>query len=126
MTPQSTNQQRTETVERTMRPWGWYETVSEVTGNKIKRIQVTPGQQLSLQKHSQRAEHWVVTKGTAPNTLGDKEFDLTPGQHCDIAMGQVHRLANQSDETVEIVEVQFGSYLGEDDIVRLEDNYGRV
>lgn len=116
---------RTETIERTLRPWGWYETVSEVAGNKIKRIGVLPGQQLSLQKHHQRAEHWVVTQGTARITLDDKVFDLTPGQHCDIAVGQVHRLANLTTEPVEIVEVQFGAYLGEDDIVRLQDDYGR-
>lgn len=115
----------THAVERTQRPWGWYETVSEVAGNKIKRIQVAPGQQLSLQKHHQRAEHWVVTRGTARVTLGDQTFDLAPGQHCDIAIGQVHRLANTTAEPVEIVEVQFGSYLGEDDIVRLQDDYGR-
>ena len=117
---------RTETIERTQRPWGWYETVSEVAGNKIKRIQVVPGQQLSLQKHSQRAEHWVVTQGTARITLDERVFDLTVGQHCDIAIGQVHRLANLSGGVVEIVEVQFGSYLGEDDIVRLQDDYGRL
>jgi len=116
---------RTETIERTQRPWGWYETVSEVAGNKIKRIQVAPGQQLSLQKHSQRAEHWVVTQGTARITLDERVFDLTVGQHCDIAIGQVHRLANLTGGVVEIVEVQFGSYLGEDDIVRLQDDYGR-
>ncbi|MBX9818728.1 MAG: phosphomannose isomerase type II C-terminal cupin domain [Burkholderiaceae bacterium] len=116
---------RTETIERTLRPWGWYETVSEVAGNKIKRIGVLPGQQLSLQKHHQRAEHWVVTQGTARITLDDKVFDLMPGQHCDIAVGQVHRLANLTTEPVEIVEVQFGAYLGEDDIVRLQDDYGR-
>ena len=116
---------RSETIERTQRPWGWYETVSEVAGNKIKRIQVAPGQQLSLQKHSQRAEHWVVTQGTARITLDERVFDLTEGQHCDIAIGQVHRLANLTGGVVEIVEVQFGSYLGEDDIVRFQDNYGR-
>ena len=116
---------RTETIERTERPWGWYETVSEVTGNKVKRIQVAPGQQLSLQKHHQRAEHWVVVQGTARITIDDKVFDLAPGGHCDIAVGQVHRLANLTTEPVQIVEVQFGSYLGEDDIVRLQDDYGR-
>ena len=116
---------RTETIERTPRPWGWYETVSEVAGNKIKRILVLPGQQLSLQKHHQRAEHWVVVQGTASVTLDDRVFDLAVGQHCDIAVGQVHRLANKTTEAVEIVEVQFGTYLGEDDIVRLQDNYGR-
>jgi mannose-1-phosphate guanylyltransferase/mannose-6-phosphate isomerase len=117
---------RIENIERTERPWGWYETVSEVAGNKVKRIRVHPGQQLSLQKHHQRAEHWVVVLGTARITLDERQFDLQPGQACDIAVGQVHRLANLTTEAVEIVEVQFGSYLGEDDIVRLEDNYGRV
>ena len=116
---------RTETIERTERPWGWYETISEVPGNKIKRIGVHPGQQLSLQKHHQRAEHWVVTTGTARVTLDDRQFDLQPGEYCDIAIGQVHRLANLTNGPVEIVEVQFGSYLGEDDIVRLQDDYGR-
>jgi mannose-1-phosphate guanylyltransferase/mannose-6-phosphate isomerase len=116
---------RTETIERTERPWGWYETISEVPGNKIKRIGVHPGQQLSLQKHHQRAEHWVVTTGTARVTLDERQFDLRPGEYCDIAIGQVHRLANLTDGPVEIVEVQFGSYLGEDDIVRLQDDYGR-
>lgn len=117
---------RTASMVRTERPWGWYETVSEVAGNKVKRIRVHPGQQLSLQKHAQRAEHWVVVQGTARITLDDRQFDLTPGQACDIAVGQVHRLANLTDAPVEIVEVQFGDYLGEDDIVRLQDNYGRV
>jgi mannose-6-phosphate isomerase len=116
---------RTETIERTERPWGWYETVSEVAGNKIKRIQVAPGQQLSLQKHHQRSEHWVVVQGIARITIDDKVFDLAPGGHCDIAVGQVHRLANLTTEPVQIVEVQFGAYLGEDDIVRLQDDYGR-
>ena len=122
----NTTTHRLETIERTQRPWGWYETVSEVAGNKIKRIQVAPGQQLSLQKHSQRAEHWVVTQGTARVTLDAQVFDLAQGGHCDIAIGQVHRLANLTDGMVEIVEVQFGSYLGEDDILRLQDDYGRL
>ena len=117
---------RIENIERTERPWGWYETVSEVAGNKVKRIRVHPGQQLSLQKHHQRAEHWVVVLGTARITLDERQFDLQAGQACDIAVGQVHRLSNLTAEPVEIVEVQFGDYLGEDDIVRLEDNYGRV
>lgn len=116
---------RTETVERTQRPWGWFETVSEVAGNKIKRIGVFPGQQISLQKHHQRAEHWVVVQGLARVTLDAQTFDLAVGGHCDIAVGQVHRLANPGDGPLEIVEVQFGAYLGEDDIVRLQDDYGR-
>ncbi|WP_309682884.1 phosphomannose isomerase type II C-terminal cupin domain [Polaromonas sp.] len=117
---------RTETIARTERPWGWYETVSEAPGNKIKRIGVHPGQQLSLQKHHRRSEHWLVVQGTARVTLDERQFDLQPGQACDIALGQVHRLANLTQAPVEIVEVQFGSYLGEDDIVRLQDDYGRT
>ena len=116
----------TPATERTTRPWGWYETVSEVPGSKIKRLGVNPGQQLSLQRHRQRAEHWVVVQGTAHVTLGEQVFDLGLGQHCDIALGQVHRISNRTQEPVEIVEVQFGAYLGEDDIERLQDDYGRL
>ena len=121
-----TTSTRTETIERTERPWGWYETVSEVPGNKIKRIGMLPGQQLSLQKHHRRAEHWVVVQGTATITVGEQVLTLGVGGHVDIAVGTVHRLANLTAEPVEIVEVQFGDYLGEDDIVRLSDDYGRV
>jgi len=117
---------RTQSIERTARPWGWFETVMEMEGSKIKRIGVHPGQQISLQRHHQRSEHWVVVLGTAHVTLGDQVFDLTAGGHCDIALGQVHRLANQTQAPLEIVEVQFGSYLGEDDIERLQDDYGRT
>jgi mannose-6-phosphate isomerase len=122
-------------VEHTERPWGWYESIDEKsygsTGNKVKRILVHPGQRLSLQKHAQRAEHWVVVRGTARITLGGldgetlKEFDLMPGQHCDIAIGQIHRLSNLGQEPVEVIEVQMGAYLGEDDITRLQDDFGR-
>lgn len=115
-----------ELAARTQRPWGWYQTVSESQGYKIKRIGILPGQQISLQKHHQRAEHWVVVQGTAHVTLGERSLDLTLGQHCDIALGQVHRLANLTTHPLEIVEVQFGAYLGEDDIVRLSDDYGRA
>jgi mannose-6-phosphate isomerase-like protein (cupin superfamily) len=111
---------------RTQRPWGWYETVAEEPGFKIKRIGVLPGQQISLQKHHHRAEHWVVAQGTAHVKLDERVFDLAVGQSCDIALGQVHRLANLTTGPVEIVEVQFGDYLGEDDIVRFSDDYGRI
>lgn len=110
---------------RTHRPWGWYETVSEAPGNKVKRIRVCPGQQLSLQKHHRRAEHWVVVQGTACITLDERQLELSPGQHVDIPLGAVHRLTNRGTGPVEIIEVQFGDYLGEDDIVRLQDDYGR-
>ncbi|WP_296491799.1 phosphomannose isomerase type II C-terminal cupin domain [Rhodoferax sp.] len=122
----STTAQTVERIERTPRPWGWYETVSEAANHKIKRIGVLPGQRISLQRHTQRAEHWVVVQGTARVTLGERSVDLGVGQHCDIALGQVHRLANVTAAPVEIIEIQFGAYLGEDDIVRLGDDYGRV
>lgn len=112
-------------VERVSRPWGWYENISEATDHKVKRIQVSPGQQLSLQKHARRAEHWVVVQGRARVTLGSQVLELGCGQHVDIALGEVHRLANDTQSPVEIIEVQFGDYLGEDDIVRLQDDYGR-
>ena len=97
---------RTETIERTDRPWGWYETVSEVPGNKIKRIRVMPGQQISLQKHARRAEHWVVVMGTARVHVGGRELDMVQGEHIDIPLGAVHRLTILTADPVEIVEVQ--------------------
>lgn len=112
-------------VQRTLRPWGWFETIQQVQGHKIKRIFVAPGQQISLQKHQHRKEHWVVVRGMATVTLDARIFQLGTGQHCDIAVGQVHRLANVTPDPVEILELQFGDYLGEDDIVRLQDDYGR-
>lgn len=116
---------RVETIERVERPWGWYETLSEAPGNKVKRLRVLPGQRISLQKHHQRAEHWVVVEGTASVTIGERQFDLLPGGACDIARGQVHRLGNQTDTLVEIIEVQFGDVLSEGDIVRLQEDYER-
>jgi mannose-1-phosphate guanylyltransferase/mannose-6-phosphate isomerase len=107
------------------RPWGWYDTIDEGGRFKVKRIQVKPGASLSLQKHHHRAEHWIVVKGTAEITNGDKVILLTENQSTYIPLGEVHRLANPGTIPLEIIEVQSGSYLGEDDIVRLEDHYGR-
>jgi mannose-6-phosphate isomerase len=115
----------TDRTNRTTRPWGWYETVSESSGSKIKRICVLPGQQISLQKHQHRAEHWVVVQGVAHATLDDRELNLGPGEHCDIALGQVHRLANRGEHELKVIEIQLGDLLNEDDIVRLQDDYGR-
>ena len=115
-----------ERVERSERPWGWFETVSEDAVSKIKRLRVHPGQQISLQKHLQRAEHWVVVRGLAQVTIGQTVQTLGVGAHVEISLGQVHRLGNTTDEPLDVVEVQWGNYLGEDDIVRLEDTYGRV
>lgn len=107
------------------RPWGWYDTIDEGGRFKVKRILVKPGASLSLQKHHHRAEHWVVVKGTAEITKGDKVLLLTENESIYIALGEVHRLANPGAIPLEIIEVQSGSYLGEDDIVRFEDYYGR-
>jgi len=108
------------------RPWGWYDSIDEAERFKVKRIMVKPGASLSLQKHHHRAEHWIVVKGTAEITNGDKVLLLTENQSTFIPLGEVHRLANPGTLPLEIIEVQSGSYLGEDDIVRLEDTYGRV
>lgn len=107
------------------RPWGWYDSIDEGERFKVKRIQVKPGASLSLQMHHHRAEHWIVVKGTAEITNGDQILTLTENQSTYIPQGQTHRLANLGTELLEIIEVQSGSYLGEDDIVRFEDVYGR-
>ena len=106
------------------RPWGWYDSVDEGERFKVKRIQVKPGASLSLQMHH-RAEHWIVVKGTAEITNGDQVLLLSENQSTYIPQGQTHRLANPGKTPLEIIEVQSGSYLGEDDIVRFEDTYGR-
>ena len=107
------------------RPWGWYDSVDEGERFKVKRIQVKPGASLSLQMHRHRAEHWIVVKGIAEITNGDQVITLTENQSTYIPQGQTHRLANPGKTPLEIIEVQSGSYLGEDDIVRFEDTYGR-
>ncbi len=107
------------------RPWGWYDSIDEGGSFKVKRIQVKPGASLSLQKHHHRAEHWIVVRGTAEITNGEQKFALTENQSTYIPLGEVHRLANPGTIPLEIIEVQSGLYLGEDDIVRFEDNYGR-
>ncbi len=108
------------------RPWGWYDSIDEGSRFKVKRIQVKPKASLSLQKHHHRAEHWIVVKGTAEITNGSKVLLLTENQSTYIPLGEVHRLANPGTIPLEIIEVQSGSYLGEDDIVRFEDTYGRA
>lgn len=107
------------------RPWGWYDSIDEGDRFKVKRIQVKPKASLSLQKHHHRAEHWIVVTGTAEITNGEKTILLTENQSTYIPLGEVHRLANPGTIPLEIIEVQSGSYLGEDDIVRYQDQYGR-
>ena len=125
-----TQLQQTKREEHTLhrkvhRPWGWYDSIDEAERFKVKRIQVKPGASLSLQKHHHRAEHWIVVKGTAEITNGDKVILLTENQSTYIPLGEIHRLKNPGSIPLEIIEVQSGSYLGEDDIVRFEDTYGR-
>lgn len=108
------------------RPWGWFQTVCVQPGYKVKRIGVAPGRQISLQRHRHRSEHWVVACGIATVTVGDVVADLPVGRHVDIAVGAIHRLANRTAQDMEIVELQFGERLDEDDIERLLDDFGRA
>ena len=108
------------------RPWGWYDSIDEGENFKVKRIQVNPGASLSLQKHAKRAEHWVVVKGIAEVICHDKKITLKENESTYIPLGHTHRLSNPGQDILEIIEVQSGAYLGEDDIVRFEDAYGRT
>lgn len=114
------------THRKVHRPWGWYDSIDDGPRFQVKRIVVNPGARLSLQMHHHRAEHWIVVKGTAQVTNGDKTFLLGENESTFIPLGHVHRLVNPGKVPLEIIEVQSGSYLGEDDIVRFEDNYGRI
>ncbi|QFY88716.1 mannose-1-phosphate guanylyltransferase/mannose-6-phosphate isomerase [Magnetovirga frankeli] len=107
------------------RPWGWYDCIDQGHRFKVKRIQVKPKASLSLQMHHHRAEHWVVVKGTAQIHCGDKSLLISENQSTYIPLGEAHRLSNPGSIPLEIIEVQSGSYLGEDDILRFEDHYGR-
>ena len=121
------SQRREEVVlhRRVARPWGCYETIDEESRFKVKRIKVNPGASISLQMHHHRAEHWIVVKGTAKITRGEETVMLGENQSTYIPLGVTHRLENPGIIPLEIIEVQSGSYLGEDDIVRFEDYYGR-
>lgn len=107
------------------RPWGSWHVIDVDAGYKIKRIHVTPGQRLSLQSHDQRSEHWVVIWGEATCEIDGTTFTAGKGESVDVPLGAQHRLANYGTEELVIVEVQLGSYTGEDDITRHEDDYGR-
>jgi mannose-1-phosphate guanylyltransferase/mannose-6-phosphate isomerase len=117
--------EETDLHRQVFRPWGSYDGVDAADGFQVKRLIVNPGAVLSLQKHARRAEHWVVVRGTARITKNEDVFDLGVNESTYIAVGDVHRIANPFDEPVHIIEVQCGDYLGEDDIVRIEDEYGR-
>jgi len=108
------------------RPWGSFTVLDEADGYKVKRIEVLPGKRLSYQKHARRAEHWVVVAGTAKVTLDGEEIILRPSQAVDIPVGAAHRVENPGEERLTFIEIQRGGYLGEDDIVRLQDDFGRI
>jgi mannose-6-phosphate isomerase-like protein (cupin superfamily) len=108
------------------RPWGGYQILEEGDGFKVKRIWVNPGEVLSLQSHGQRSEHWVVVKGTGQVTIGEKQSLCRPNESAFIPLQSVHQMANPGNDILEFIEVQQGSYLGEDDIVRYADKYGRA
>ena len=112
--------------KRVHRPWGYYESIDMGERFQVKRIVVSPGGMLSLQKHRHRAEHWVVVRGTAEVTIGETVKAVHENESIYIPIGSVHRLANQGKIPLELIEVQTGSYLGEDDIVRIEDVYKRT
>ena len=108
------------------RPWGTFTVLDEADGFKVKRIEVLPGKRLSYQKHAQRAEHWFVVAGTAKVTLDGAEIIVEEGHAIDIPTGAAHRVENPAEANLVFIEVQRGGYLGEDDIVRLQDDFGRT
>jgi mannose-6-phosphate isomerase len=112
--------------ERDVRPWGEYVVLEDEADAKVKRITVRPGKRLSYQRHQRRAEHWFVVAGTAHVTLDGVEHQLHAGQAIDIPRGGAHRIANPGSDDLVFIEVQVGDYFGEDDIERLEDDYGRA
>ena len=119
------DREETKLHRQVFRPWGSYDSIDNAENFQVKRLIVKPGAVLSLQKHAHRSEHWVVVKGKALITKNDEEFQLSVNESTYVAIGDVHRIANPYDEPVHIIEVQCGDYLGEDDIVRFDDNYGR-
>lgn len=112
-------------LESESRPWGSWHVIDEGDGYKVKRIHVEPGQRLSYQIHEHRAEHWTVVKGTATCVIEDEQVVLEVADSVNVGVGQAHRIINEHTEPLIIIEVQHGAYTGEDDIVRLEDDYGR-
>ena len=111
--------------ENNPRPWGYYTILADEVDHKVKRIVVYPGQRLSLQKHQQRAEHWFVLSGEGMVTLDGEQLNKKDGDSVEIPRGSVHRIENLGTENLSFIEVQTGDYFGEDDIERMEDDYGR-
>ncbi len=113
-------------MEWESRPWGSWHVLDRGDGYQVKRLEIDPGQRLSYQTHSLRSEHWVVVSGTATCTIDGETMEVKVGSHAEIGVGVPHRIANLHDDLLVIIEVQRGDYLGEDDICRLADDYGRL
>ena len=108
------------------RPWGSFTVLDEADGYKVKRIEVLPRKRLSYQRHSRRAEHWMIVQGVGKVTLDGRQSLVRTGETVDVPVGTAHRIENPGDENLVFIEIQRGGYLGEDDIVRLEDDFGRL
>jgi mannose-6-phosphate isomerase-like protein (cupin superfamily) len=108
------------------RPWGRYRILDEGSGFQLKRLTINPGAAISSQSHRHRSEHWIVAVGTALVTVDGAVETLNPGDTSDVAVGAVHRIQNETDDVIEVIEVQYGEHLAEDDITRYEDMYGRA
>lgn len=117
-------QKETAWIDR--RPWGFYEVLSDTDDHKVKRITVNPGKRLSLQSHNRRSEHWIIVSGKGVVTLNNNNYELGEGASIDIRKGVAHRIANPGDSPLVFIEIQMGDYFGEDDIIRLEDDFGRI
>ena len=113
-------------VDEAQKPWGHYRVLHKEKGIQVKRIELKPGCRLSLQKHARRAEKWTVIAGTGVATLGVKENPVREGSAIEVPVGEIHRIENTGKDPLVFIEIQFGDYLGEDDIVRLEDDFGRT
>jgi len=122
---QHTADQRQDAPGETERPWGHYVVLSDEPDHKVKRIVVTPGHRLSYQRHSQRSEHWMIISGAPVVTLDGTDHPLRAGDAIDVPVGSAHRISNPGEQDVVLIEIQSGSYFGEDDIERLDDDYGR-
>lgn len=125
MTPTNATEYRP-ALEHDVRPWGQYTVLDAGAGYKVKRIEVLPGKRMSYQKHARRHEHWIVVQGCAQVTLDGIERQVPVGAAVDVPVGAAHRIANPGAELLVLIEIQRGDYLGEDDITRLADDYGRV
>ncbi len=112
-------------IKKETRPWGRYEVLLRQSGAQVKRIEINPGSRFSLQKHFLRSEKWVVISGKGTATVGKKIISVKPGSFLDIPCGRVHQMSNKGLKPLVLIEVQLGDYLGEDDIVRLKDDFGR-